>query len=239
MPLLLTVQKRMPGYSSACLHVCGHKARLQTLLPTIRKIRSAQRIIKRDIDVESNLNEKISTIKFIILTKMTLYIFQYNLEFGNNYARSRYALVSLFIAELREIIENCFTNNFFASSSECTLDNYLKKILCFAQSDYSLLLEKIFFRALDKDYRCFVRDYYSSGGWSCKIFYQNNFNCKFVHSTRIQRARETIPVRFLRGILTTISTTMLFCWFSFLLSFFLSFLLPEIQPRRLMHSPRR
>lgn len=68
--------------------------------------------------------------------------------------------------------------------------------------------------------RIIVRDYYSSGGWSCKIFYQNNFNCKFVHSTRIQRARETIPVRFLRGILTTISTTMLFCWFSFLLSFF-------------------
>lgn len=100
MPLLLTVQKRMPGYSSACLHVCGHKARLQTLLPTIRKIRSAQRIIKRDIDVESNLNEKVSTIKFIILTKMTLYIFQYNLEFGNNHVRSRYALVSLFIAEL-------------------------------------------------------------------------------------------------------------------------------------------
>lgn len=68
--------------------------------------------------------------------------------------------------------------------------------------------------------RIIVRDYYSSGGWSCKIFYQNNFNCKFVHSTRIQRARETIRVRFLRGILTTISTTMLFCWFSFLLSFF-------------------
>lgn len=73
-------EANLPGYSSACLHVCGHKARLQTLLPTIRKIRSAQRIIKRDIDVESNLNEKVSTIKFIILTKMTLYIFQYNLE---------------------------------------------------------------------------------------------------------------------------------------------------------------